>query len=97
MYIVGVRPTDIFIIHSISLFIDIDEVIATKMTQITDDNGRRLWRCIDCYRESQNKKDIARHIEATHIAHPGFECEFCSVLCKTRDSLRHHIKAYHKS
>ena len=72
------------------------------MTQITDDNGRRQWRCIDCYqygdiRESQYKKDIARHIEATHIDHPGFECQFCTVLSKTRDSLRHHMKAYHRN
>ena len=75
-----------------STVLELDDLIATKMVQVPDGNGKRLWKCLDCSRERYSKTEISRHVEATHIQHPGYQCQHCDVISKTRDSLRHHVK-----
>ena len=64
--------------------------------QLFTEGGARLWRCTQCHKTSSLKTDISRHVEAVHIQHPGFQCEFCYSFCKTRDALRCHMNKYHK-
>jgi hypothetical protein len=40
---------------------------------------------------------MTRHVEAFHIEHPGFACQFCSSVLKTRESLRGHMNNKHKT
>ena len=70
-------------------------MIASRMSQVLE-HGRKVWRCLECHKESQLKADISRHVEANHISHPGFDCYYCYKHCKTRDALRCHINKYHK-
>ena len=66
-----------------------------KMELVTD-GGARLWKCLVCQKISSLKTDISRHVEAVHIIHPGFQCNECFKVCKTRDALRGHTNKYHK-
>jgi len=73
----------------------LDGMIASRMSQVLE-QGRKVWRCLECHKESQLKADISRHVEANHISHPGFDCSLCYKHCRTRDALRCHINKYHK-
>jgi len=73
----------------------LDDLIALRMLQVVEE-GRKIWRCLECHKESHLKTDISRHVEASHISHPGFDCQFCFKNCKTRDALRCHVNKYHK-
>ena len=42
------------------------------------------------------KNDIAKHVEAVHITHPGLVCDLCEKVLKTRDTLKSHMKSKHK-
>ena len=79
-----------------STVLELDDLIATKMVHVSDGKGKRLWRCLECSRERYSKTEISRHVEATHIQHPGYQCQHCDVISKTRDSLRHHVKNHHQ-
>jgi len=60
----------------------------------TDD---KIWHCVHCDKRSVGKTDITRHIEATHLEnHPGFPCELCGEIVKTRNALRQHKASRHK-
>jgi len=74
---------------------DLDEMISERMS-LHQEDGMRTWRCLICLKSSCLKTDISRHVEAVHIQHPGFQCDICCKLCKTRDALRCHINKYHK-
>lgn len=49
-----------------------------------------LWKCCVCGKSSKKSSQIISHIEAKHLCFPGFDCNQCGKLYKTRDSLRHH-------
>ena len=76
-------------------YLALDDLIALRMLQVVEE-GRKIWRCLECHKESHLKTDISRHVEASHISHPGFDCQFCFKNCKTRDALRCHVNKYHK-
>jgi len=69
----------------------LDATISTKMVKIIGG-----WKCVDCHKEYKEKADLSRHVEATHIDHPGCECVICGKIFKTRDSLRNHIYRGHR-
>jgi len=73
-----------------------DEVIDSMMQKCRSENGLSVWTCTVCSKETTRKHDLKRHVEATHVMHPGVACEVCGHMCKTRDSLRHHFSAVHK-
>jgi len=75
--------------------LDLDALISERM-EVQVVGGARQWACLACFKVSALKTDIARHVEATHIHHPGFHCQVCGKTCKTRDALRCHMNKYHK-
>jgi len=75
----------------------LDALIATKMLKVPEaGTNKSAWRCLDCGKEYKLKGDASRHVEAHHIEHPGFSCEMCGKVLKTRDSLRNHMHQLHK-
>ena len=69
----------------------LDELISTKMFKILGG-----WQCVDCHKEYKQKGDLSRHVESSHIDHPGCSCSFCGKIFKTRDSLRNHHYQSHR-
>ena len=74
----------------------LDLLIAGKMTKVFEE-GRSVWKCLDCGKEYKLKGDTSRHVEAHHIDHPGLECNLCGRILKTRESLRGHMNTTHKN
>ena len=75
----------------------LDALIATKMMKVPESGtNKSVWQCLDCGKEYKLKGDASRHVEAHHIDHPGFSCEMCGKVLKTRDSLRNHIHQLHR-
>ena len=60
----------------------LDVLISTKMEKIV-----RGWKCVECDKEYKQKGDLSRHVEATHIDHPGSQCSLCYKIFKTRDAI----------
>ena len=55
------------------------------------------WCCSICGKKGKLKHDIFRHIESNHITnHPGYSCDFCDVVVKSRNALRQHRNSKHK-
>jgi len=76
---------------------DLDRLVAEHMTKVKDHSqGKQGWNCNDCGKFSRLKNDIAKHVEAVHITHPGLVCDLCEKVLKTRDTLKQHMKNQHR-
>jgi len=76
---------------------DLDRLVAEHMTKVKDHSqGKQGWSCNDCGKFSRLKNDIAKHVEAVHITHPGLVCDLCEKVLKTRDTLKQHMKNQHR-
>jgi len=53
------------------------------------------YACKSCGKQIADRRDMRRHCE-THLD-MTHACELCHKVCKTRDALRQHYSAYHKS
>jgi len=74
----------------------LDLLIAAKMMKVSEE-GRSVWRCVECGKVYKLKGDASRHVEAYHIDHPGLSCNVCYKILKNRESLRSHMTHVHKN
>jgi len=72
---------------------DLYDIIRSKIQKTNDG----LWMCGDCGKASKWKTNIFEHIEATHVESPGYQCEICLKMCKTKNALRSHKNREHKN
>ena len=68
------------------LCLDVENFIQSNMQKSQDG----LWHCICCGKSSRVKTNIVEHIEAVHLETPGYSCDICAKICKTRNALRSH-------
>ena len=54
-----------------------------------------VYKCKECGKSNKKKQVIRRHIEAMHMVTPGFPCDLCGTLSKTRNSLQMHKRYVH--
>jgi len=54
------------------------------------------WVCTECGKSVRNRMTLRNHIEAQHIVTPGFRCDVCGFVSKTRHALRGHKDYNHK-
>eukprot|EP00092_Neocalanus_flemingeri_P040222 GFUD01043811.1.p1 GENE.GFUD01043811.1~~GFUD01043811.1.p1 ORF type:complete len:336 (+),score=64.40 GFUD01043811.1:448-1455(+) len=71
----------------------LESLIQSKMSK----NAEGEWQCNDCYKTSKVKTNIFEHIEAAHVESPGYECEICYKVYRTRNSFRKHKNVNHKA
>jgi len=57
---------------------------------VNQGTGGAGWQCIECGRTGK-KGDMKRHVEARHLLNTQVACKYCGKLCKTTNSLQHHI------
>ena len=55
-----------------------------------------IWTCTECGKTTKNRVTLRNHVEAQHIISPGFECDTCGFVSKTRHALRMHRDNYQK-
>ena len=55
-----------------------------------------LWTCNKCGKATTNRVHLRNHVESQHIISPGFQCDTCGFVSKTRHALRMHKDNYHK-
>ena len=75
------------------ILLDMDEFIRSQMQKTVGGD----WQCCYCGRQSKVKTNIFEHIEASHVETPGYVCDLCSKLCRTRNALRAHKHREHNS
>ena len=56
-----------------------------------------IWTCTKCGKTTRNRVTLRNHVEAQHIISPGFDCDICGFVSKTRHALRMHRDNYHKN
>ena len=78
------------------------EALATlldSMIVVGEDAGGQSvymkYTCATCGKKLPDRRDMKRHCE-THLD-VTYICELCQKSCKTRNALRQHYSAYHKS
>ena len=67
------------------------------MCRVIGAAGISVWQCAVCGKQSTGKGDIKRHVEASHLEHPGITCNICGKVSKTRNALRNHIYMAHNN
>ena len=70
---------------------DIDSQIDKYIRNIGNE-----WSCTECGKSVRNRMTLRNHIEAQHILTPGFQCDICGFVSKTRHALRGHKDYNHK-
>ena len=65
---------------------DVDSVILSKMHK----EGSN-WKCTDCSYGSYKKNNVYEHVESRHVTHPGYYCEYCNKILKTKAFLKRHM------
>ena len=63
------------------LFLDVESAIQSKMSK-----EGSMWYCNDCSYQSNKKSHLYDHVEARHISHPGYQCQYCDKVFKTKDT-----------
>jgi len=74
---------------------DIDDLVASYMQKITDENHVHMWQCIECGKTSRYITNLKDHVEANHLEGLTFRCPECQKASKSRQSLRAHMKTIH--
>ena len=59
-----------------------------------DQEGRKIWICLDCNYQQKLRKDVMKHIERKHL-NLAISCTYCDVRMSSRISLRDHIRLTH--
>ena len=59
-------------------------------------NGKQLYKCTLCGKESDVKTNIKNHIEAKHLEGISIPCNLCEKTFRSRNSLANHNHVYHK-
>jgi len=70
---------------------DIDSQIDKYMLNIGSE-----WTCKECGKSVKNRVHLRNHIEAQHIVTPGFPCDICGFVSKTRKALGGHKDYNHR-
>lgn len=55
-----------------------------------------VWGCALCEFRTKFYSTAVNHIEAKHVVSDGFQCEYCSTLCPTRQALKMHKSRKHR-
>ena len=67
-----------------------------KINQMFSRDQSGMYSCHSCPKKSNKTTNIRVHVE-THLEGLQFDCNFCSKPLRSRDSLRNHIRNYHKT
>ena len=70
--------------------LDVESAISEKMVK-----EGSIWYCNDCSYQSGQKGHVYEHVEAKHVIHGGYQCQYCDKVLKSRASVRMHLKQYH--
>ena len=69
---------------------DIDSQIEAAIVTQSD-----TYSCSMCGYSNSAKNDLKKHVE-THLDTPGYQCQFCDKVFKTRNSLNTHQSVKHR-
>ena len=59
--------------------------------------GYGIWKCAVCDYAPAKSSNLYNHIECKHLPdHPGYDCDICSRVCKTRHGLICHTQKAHR-
>ena len=59
--------------------------------------GFGIWKCAVCDYAPAKSSNLYNHIECKHLPdHPGYDCDICSRVCKTRHGLICHTQKAHR-
>ena len=80
-------------------FIDVSSGLDADLDMQIDkyvSNIGNVWTCLECGKSLNRRYTLRNHIEAQHILTPGFQCDVCGFVSKTRHALRCHKDYNHK-
>jgi len=70
-----------------------DLKIKSKMREVQDEGGFKLWQCSDCPYSNKKTSHLYRHIERKHFT-VTLSCEFCSQTFNCKETLATHKKKH---
>ena len=85
----------LFTISVFHFYLDLDGDIDSQIDKYILITGNE-WTCTECGKSVKNRVHLRNHIEAQHIVTPGFPCDICGFVSKTRPALRGHKDYNHK-
>ena len=74
--------------------LDIDLLIERKLRPNVDQDGKKIWICLECNYQQKLRKDVAKHIERRHL-NLSLSCNYCDVSMTSRISLKDHLRLCH--
>merc|ERR1719228_2402621 len=73
---------------------DLETLVESFVGRSVNEKNTPVWQCLQCGKTSGKLCNIRNHIEARHIESLKLACQTCEKICKTRDSLRHHMRIH---
>jgi len=70
-----------------------DLKIKSKMREVQDEGGYKVWQCTDCPYSNKKTSHLYRHIERKHFS-VSLSCEFCSQTFNCKETLATHKKKH---
>jgi len=67
--------------------------IATKILESVDENGLKVWQCVDCGFARKKKSVIVYHVEYKHLKQ-NLPCQHCGKLFANEHALKKHLKSH---
>ena len=75
-------------------FLELDDMISSKMSHTVFEDGSKMWQCHECDYVQSRKSDVTKHIERKHLD-LQISCPYCSNVFKERIKLKEHMKISH--
>ena len=73
---------------------NLNSLVAEKLQESRDVDGKKIWTCVDCGFERHGRWDVSRHVEQKHLG-LTMPCNYCNATFTRRDKLRSHLKHKH--
>ena len=87
-----------FFFMNLMFFLFIGTVAGMFQDYVTKSEVNSRWQCTICGKESAQKVNLVKHIEAVHFPDSfSHECRYCGLAFNSKNKMYMHVQKSHKN